>query len=355
MESKNYHAQFSALDSLRGFAAIAVAVFHFSSGGWGGYLAVDFFLVLSGFILSHRYLYKDEKTKPVEFVAHRLARLYPLHLYTLITFIGAWMLSSGGFPAYEDGTIFTLFQQITLTQNVGLNPSGMTWNYPSWSISVEFWINIIFILFISRETKNSTLFLLSLLGLVVIYINTGNLDTHAANYYGVINSGMIRGAASFLLGILAYRIHQRYKNHQGRKAFRFFSYLEAVCLIGVAGILFERDGSQSSLDFIAPYVFMLVVVVFSFEQGGISRFVKMFRYLGTISYSIYLNQITVLLLSTYLADKWHAPGAVLFVQYILVLLVYSHYTYRFIERPLRIKGRDLFSAHAVGRRNMKLL
>lgn len=342
MESEKHQIQFLTLDSLRGFAAIAVAVFHFSAGGWGGYLAVDFFLVLSGFILSHSYLYKPEKTSPAEFIGHRLARLYPLHIYTLVTFACVSLVVAGGLPDYPDGNLFTLLQQITLTHNVGLNPGGMTWNYPSWSISVEFWVNVIFIFFISRNTKNITLALTALFGFILIFLNTGNLDTHAANYYGVINSGMIRGIASFFLGILSYRIYLRYRKYPEGWASRF-TYLEAAALLGVLIVVFARKGNQSSLDFAAPFIFMFVVVIFSFEQGRISKFLRMFSYLGTISYSIYLNQITILLLSVYLANEWRASGTLLFIEYILVLLVYSHFTYRFIERPLRIKGRELFN------------
>jgi peptidoglycan/LPS O-acetylase OafA/YrhL len=350
MGSKDNQTQFSTLDSLRGFAAIAIAVFHFFSG-WGGYLAVDFFLVLSGFVLSHSYLYKYETISPVKFIGHRLARLYPLHIYTLLTFIGATLLVSKGLPSYKDGTLFTLFQQITITHNVGLNPGGMTWNYPSWSISVEFWVNLIFIFFISRETKNIILFLLALFGLVVIYVNTGHLDTHATNYYTFLNSGMIRGVSTFFLGILSYRIYLYYKKYRDSRTLRFISYLETACLIGVSIIVFGRKGDHSGLDFLAPYLFMLVVVVFSFEHGKISKFLKKFSYFGIISYSIYLNQITVLILSKYLLHKLGTPDKLIFAVYILALLVYSHFTYRYIERPLRQKGRNLFSriSHAVTR------
>jgi len=141
---ENTYTKFSALDCLRGIAAIAVGVFHFSPI-WAGYLAVDFFLILSGFILSHRYLYSGTPTSPVDFISHRLARLYHLHIFTLVTFIAAYLLENGVLPAYVDGTFFTFLQQLTLTHNIGLNPSDITYNYPSWSISVEFWVNILFI------------------------------------------------------------------------------------------------------------------------------------------------------------------------------------------------------------------
>ncbi len=180
--------KFETLDTLRGLAALVIAVFHFSSE-WAGYLAVDFFLVLSGFVLSHSYLYKEATISPVKFISHRISRLYPLHLFTLVAFILIYYFVNDALPSYKDGTIFTFIQNLTLTQNIGFNPSKITFNSPSWSISVEFWVNILFVLFVTRKTRSSTLFFIALIGLLVIYGNTGHLDTHSSNYFTFINSG----------------------------------------------------------------------------------------------------------------------------------------------------------------------
>lgn len=335
------HSRFSALDALRGFAAMSIAVFHFSGAGWGGYLAVDFFLVLSGFILAHSYLYRDEPTIPLAFISHRLARLFPLHIFTLLTFVAATLLISGRLPVYPDGNISTFIEQITLTQNVGLNPGGMTWNYPSWSISVEFWVNILFIYFITSETSNILLLAVALIGQLLIAFLTGHLDTHASNYFGVLNSGLVRGLSSFMLGIVCYRIYLRCKNNSDAGIDRLARYLEPLCLIAVLVVVFARNGTHSHLDFLAPLLFMVVVVVFAFERGTLSRLLNRCSYLGVISYSIYLNQVTVLILLRHWLD-WHRFPLVAFLAvYLSVLFAYSHLTYRYIERPLRRTCRDM--------------
>ena len=140
--------RFDALDSLRGVAAVMVALFHVFPF-WAGYLMLDFFFVLSGFILSHSYLYREKAVGPIEFMGHRLARMYPLHVYTLITFALAFYFTQNQLPVYKDGLVYTLFQQLTLTQNVGLHSKGVPWNGPAWSISVEIWLNLLFILYVS--------------------------------------------------------------------------------------------------------------------------------------------------------------------------------------------------------------
>lgn len=341
--------QFSTLDSLRGLAAIVIVIYHHSAVRWGGYLMVDFFLVLSGFILSHNYLYNNIAKTPVEFISHRLSRLYPLHIYTLLTFIVVSVII-GRFPVYPDGNLFTLLQQITLTQNIGLNPHGITWNHPSWSISVELWINIIFILFISKTTRNITLIFASLLCLAVIYRNTGYLDTHYANYrfnifadnyYIVLNSGMLRGLTSFLVGILSYRMYLLYKNDARIK--NYINYIEALCVLGVFALVLGRPIKASHTDMFAPLLFMWVVFIFAFEQGWLSKRLKKISYLGVISYSIYLNQITVLLAYNFVHNRVGTPYALDLLIYLAILIVYSHFTYKYIEWPLRRKGRDLLS------------
>jgi peptidoglycan/LPS O-acetylase OafA/YrhL len=334
--------KFLTLDSLRGIAALTVAIFHFSSD-WAGYLAVDFFLVLSGFILSHSYLYRNNAISTTEFISHRMARLYPLHIFTLIIFIFVSIIIHKHFPYYSDGTIFTLIQNITLTQNIGLNPTEITWNHPSWSISVEFWVNIIFILFITKNTKSSTLFMCALLGLFVIHNNTGHLDTHYANYYGFINSGMIRGVSSFFIGILSYRIFLQYRDNTTIK--KYINYLEIMCIALIMAVVFFRSGKFSQIDFFAPFVFMLVVPVFSIEAGFLSKPLKWFSYLGTISYSIYLNQVAVLLVTESILNKFDTPLAptTALTIFLLNLIIYSHFTYIYIEKPLRTKSRNTLS------------
>lgn len=202
-------------------------------------MAVDFFLVLSGFILSHSYLYNKNKThSPREFICHRIARLYPLHILTLLTFILAATFVNDEFPMQNGDSFFIFMQHLTLTQNIGLNHQGATFNYPSWSISVKFWINIAFILFISRATKNATLFAIALGGLLLLYGKIGHLDANAGNYFDFINSGIVRGLSSFFLGILSYRAYLYYQFDIRIK--KHCTYLEILCLAALIVVIFVR-------------------------------------------------------------------------------------------------------------------
>jgi peptidoglycan/LPS O-acetylase OafA/YrhL len=332
--------RFEALDACRGIAALAIAIYHFLPR-WGGYLAVDFFFILSGFVLARTYLYRDSPIGLREFTGRRLARLYPYHLFTLLVFLLLQLFSGRGLPSYEDGTFVTFLQQTTLTHNIGLNPKGLTWNYPSWSVSVEFWVNILFALFITRNSRTSMLLILPVIGLGVIYVNTGHLETQADNYFGFLNSGMVRGLFEFLLGVLTYRIYLQIRGNEIWKANQ--TPIEMLAVTGLLFVLFARDGKLSVLDFGAPFVFMLVVAVFAGDSGCLSRRMKGLKYLGTISYSLYLNQVIVLTLVWQwlpaIRDSTYARLAF----FLLVLVIVSHFTYRFVERPLRTKIRSWFA------------
>jgi peptidoglycan/LPS O-acetylase OafA/YrhL len=136
------------LTALRFFAAMWVIAYQF----WPtlgsdrplvlakGYLGVDLFFVLSGFILCHVYLrpYGERRFSYREFLWARLARIYPTHIVTLIG-LGALVYLGSRFGASPGGNVLvwpSLPAQLTLTQAWGLAPLG-GWNHPAWSISAE--------------------------------------------------------------------------------------------------------------------------------------------------------------------------------------------------------------------------
>ena len=348
--------KFLALDGLRGIAAVAVAIFHFYTN-WAGYLAVDFFLVLSGFVLSHNYLYRDTPIGFADFLSRRIARLYPLHIFTLITWTGAFYMASGGMPEFKDGNLSTLLQNLTMLHNVGLNPQDISWNGPSWSISVEFWLNILFILCIFRTTSSIALLLFAIAGLAVIYFQTGHLFVSNINYFYVFNSGLIRGMVSFFLGILAYRAWLVCRENE--RLYQLMPWLEIPCIAAVVFVVMYRDHVHSSIDMFVPFVCWATVVVFACERGMLSILFSRLRYLGEISYSVYLNHWTVIWVMIYvirhiLHEEVQIPPSLnLFYIYIVALLIYSHLTYQYVEKPLRARYRNALPEFLARRRESK--
>lgn len=329
-QPQNNKTYFHALDGLRGIAAIAVALFHWLLS-FAGFLAVDFFLVLSGFILAHRYLYSERQVGAGRFVLSRIARLYPMHLFGLLSYAVVYTLLAGSIPRYPDGTLFTFVQQLTMTHNIGLNPHGQTWNVQSWSISVEFWLNLAFICWVRRSTSSLGLLMMSIAGLVIIHGMSGGIDTTYQNYFQVINSGLLRGWSSFVLGVLAYRgwLWAREQEWQHLT----IALAELIAILCVLALFFGRGESMKPMQIFAPLVFAAVVTLFALERGLLARLFASCQWLGTISYSIYLNHLVVLMLVDTGLKGFGMSHTALTPIYLGGLLVYSMATYRWIELP----------------------
>lgn len=147
-----------SLTTARGLAAWLVVLYHIRSGaaGWAphwamavagkGYLAVDFFFLLSGFVIyltAHRALLRDRGAAVPAFLARRFARIYPLYavMLALAVLFAAVLRATGR----DDGNYpwSELPLHIAMMQNWGFTPA-LSWNHPAWSISTEFAAYLLF-------------------------------------------------------------------------------------------------------------------------------------------------------------------------------------------------------------------
>ena len=136
--------RFFALDSLRGICAIMVAIYHFSTISYlaavpfikNGFLFVDFFFVLSGFVIASSYGDRLRSGFSISrFMFLRFSRLFPLHVFVLCLYLP--IATIGGYSA-SDFWVTALLLQAFSSGQLG------NWNPPSWSISAEVWTYLIF-------------------------------------------------------------------------------------------------------------------------------------------------------------------------------------------------------------------
>ena len=151
--------RFNVLDSFRGLCAICVVLYHLNLPGSfselnffnSSSLFVSFFFVLSGFVLAHSYINKDITFK--FFFWGRVFRIFPLHLSMLILMLifqcakliveyNGFHFSEGAFSG--DNKISEIIPNVLLLQSWLPFFSSHSFNAPSWSISVEFYIYILF-------------------------------------------------------------------------------------------------------------------------------------------------------------------------------------------------------------------
>lgn len=376
----------NSLTSVRGIAAILIVIHHFSKGllpFWGdqlasytfliknSYLCVDFFFVLSGFILAHVYLKsfnsgvikKDYKS----FIFSRFSRIYPLHLLTLLFLVGLeilrliyfmWLSSHNPSqltnsdlrpPFSENYSLISLLMNIVMLQAFDLiNPplfdQNTYWNQPAWSISAEWCIYLIvpFLLCFLWQKKaflNGLIYGLALILFCLIF-KSGKLDLP-----GILS--IVRCGAECTIGILTYQVYQSNIFQEKFKQ----DWLGIMAFLSIILIMHFNQGITLILPFVS--IFLLSC---SFNEQFINKFLssKMMFFLGTISYSIYMVHW---LIQDLIRTAWklifhqsfgteltvnQATGIIIIL--VGLVIICSTLTYYLLELPLREKLKKTYFA-----------
>ena len=349
-----------SLTALRGIAALLVVVFHYDGimghlvpHDWTrfvarGYLWVDFFFVLSGFVICHVYgpWFTDRVTRPAwqSYVAARFARLYPLHLFSLLLLVAlAWAMQSFWPDVARLSKLHRMLDPATLPAHLLLGHAmGMTdrltWNYVSWSIAAEWWTYLIAVgLFpLLNRGRRWRAWLAACVCLVALYLLAARAGRGRLNVSS--DYGYLRCLFEFTIGICVYRAYR----------------------VGAGASLLGRDASFVALSALvigllhgAPHdlllvpAFALLILGAAYNQGRARWFLNLapLRFLGDISYSVYMVHVfwmTVLWLGfVHWAHKPAKFGLSLPVLYLwlfvllAVLLPSAALTYRYAELPAR--------------------
>ena len=344
------------LTSLRFFAALAVLLLHFfrledsapaaevagrpvreallSTAGFlsNAHLAVDFFFVLSGFVLAHVYVPKLAAGRfgYGEFLRRRVARLVPLHLATLAAFLGLFWLATLAGRGPKDAAHFdaaALPFQLTLTHAWGFC-ERLTFNGPSWSISAEWAAYLAFpaVVWLLTKVRPAVSLALSAAWFLAWQhgLDGGPLTSRTADF------GVLRIAAEFPLGVAAWRAFDA-----GLRSGRGAVVLAAAGAVAVwAGMHFGRPAA-------AVFGFAAVIAgVAAADRAGRLRWLsaRPLVHGGEISYSIYMTHALVQVVLDRAAGPLLDSGRATLADGLLLAgvaatLVVSHLSYRWIEKP----------------------
>jgi peptidoglycan/LPS O-acetylase OafA/YrhL len=300
---------FRVLDSWRGIAALLVALFHLNLYSVvysldfvrNAYLFVDFFFVLSGFVITHSYADRLGTTEGLRsFAIRRFARLWPLHVVVLLAFIameGAKaVLASRGASFYLPpftgaNALDTIPLNLIFAQSFGL-VNNLTWNPPSWSVCAEFWTYLVFAFVVFASSKWLGRVRFAAIGLIVALLAASFLILVLFAKRGMdatYDLGFVRCLYGFLVGHLTYRLFRIVSTSGFRPGLLEWAVLMTI----VAYVSLVGHGS---LSFLAPLVFAVAVFAFAFESGPVSHLMsnKANDWLGRISYSIYMWQAFII-------------------------------------------------------------
>lgn len=332
--------RFEALDAWRGLAALAVALYRLEADGHfyvldfvrNSWLFVDFFFVLSGFVIAFAYLDRIEDTRStLKFTLRRFGRLWPLHIAMLLAFVGleATHLMKGE-PAFEGAKApWTILPEIALAHGLGV--TGLTdWNSPSWSISTEFWTYLVFaalVLGFRRQMALAATAVVVLSLAVLVGVSTTGMDV-------TFDYGFLRCLAGFFTGVLTLIVWRAVKD---RIVLPAPTLMEIAMLMAI--IVFVSAAGETWLSFAAPFVFAPAVLVFAFQRGALSQalLTRPMQALGEWSYAIYMTAYFIaLFFNLKLVPRFpDAPMDAVAIAYLACVLVASWLAYRFIETPTR--------------------
>jgi len=312
-----------------------------------GYLGVETFFILSGFILSHVYLEAagEKRFRYGGFLWARMARVYPLHLVTLFGMIGLG-LAAGVAGLSIDGSLTdwrSLPANLTLTHAWGLAP-GSAFNHPSWSISAEWaaYLGFPAFAFVSWRMRNRPLLATALaaafaLGLYAVFQPLAGYSLTEATF----RWGALRIVPCFALGCALYLIHRR----------GGIPFAGPVALISGAAVLASASlGLWDAFTVLAAGGLILGLGSLDNARAGVLGS-RLGVYLGEISYSIYMVFAPVLLLMTNVAAR--LTGAddkrfhiIVWLAVVAAIPVTAMVTYHLVERPARKALRGLVDRRA---------
>jgi peptidoglycan/LPS O-acetylase OafA/YrhL len=348
-----------ALTSVRGIAAWMVVLYHIRLSIAGlprawedvfakGYLAVDFFFLLSGFVIWLTYgerLREGGVGAIADFWKRRIARIYPLHLFMLSTAVLlALALAATGRHDPAQFPVAELPLHLALLQSWGLT-DALAWNDPAWSISAELAAYLLFPLLawaIDWRRVPTPAILAAIAAFLLIL--AGVMARAGAPHLGweIASFGVLRCLTEFSAGTAICALWLRWAERPIVPAL-IAAALASVLLLGwVTGTLGELVA--------VPFGFAALLLVFALTSGlrGNPLDWAPLHALGEISYATYLSHFLLFFVFKLLmVDDASAIAPVLIALYLALVLAASVSLYAFVERPAQkaINGTKRSAAH----------
>lgn len=347
------------LTSLRGIAAwwvvfyhtrefldeyVGLPIQHFLANG---FLAVDLFFIMSGFVIYLNYNSKVSVQNPssvLYFMSKRFARVYPLHLFTLLLYISVPVILFATNritelpPRYDLGAFAANF---FLIDTWGLTADA-TWNIPSWSISAEWFSYLLFpviaFALLAAPTVWRMLAVMAATGCAV------GLYFHATGYQSLgddlVGSANIRCALQFIIGCVIGKLYTGMSLQSIRPSLQYIFLLAGIGILSLAIWGGVRD------YIVAPAAFIFIVIALTSAENLISKILLLppLIYLGDISYSTYMIHYIFRDYFKYLFVKTEGVASLpAYGLLILAIFAASAICYKLVEVPAQKYLNNVFS------------
>ncbi|MCI1683119.1 MAG: acyltransferase [Bacteroides sp.] len=365
---------YEILDGLRGVAAMMVIVFHLFEAHSGGnhliqlinhgYLAVDFFFMLSGFVIGYAYDDRWKKMTLGTFFKRRIIRLHPMVIMGSI--IGAALFffqSSPCYPAMHDVKVSTVLWVMLLGATLLPLPVNMDirgWtemhplNGPAWSLYYEYIANILYGLFIRRFSKTMLSILVFLAACATLHLcltaPSGDIVGGWSLTWEQQYVGFVRLTYPFFAGLLLSRFGKLI--HIKRGAFWVCSLFIVVILIvpRIGG----ADAYWTNGLYEAFCIICLFPLIVSMGAGGnvTGKSARVCKFLGDLSYPIYITHYPLIYVYTAYVCNHHlsiTDAIPYMVLTVIGAIVLAYACLKLYDEPVRewLKKRFLMKKKAL--------
>ncbi|MDB5258652.1 MAG: acyltransferase [Chitinophagaceae bacterium] len=307
------------LDGLRGVAALIVVIFHILEAHSTshldlminhGYLAVDFFFLLSGFVIGYAYDDRWNKMTVGDFFKRRLVRLQPLVIMGMI--IGAicfYFQASNYWPMIAQTPVWQMLLVMLLGFTMLPLPVSMDirgWaelhplDGPAWSLFYEYIANILYALFVRKFSTTLLTILVLLAGAALIHLGLSNPYGDVIGGWSLdatqIHIGMVRMLYPFFAGLLLFRIGKLLNiKHAFLLSGILLVIVFAIPRVGGSEQLW-MNGLYDSLSIILIFPLIVFIAASGDVMGKTSSGIC--NFLGKISYSVYITHYPIIYIYT---------------------------------------------------------
>ncbi|RKS14183.1 acyltransferase [Flavobacterium sp. 120] len=292
---------FEILDGLRGIAALSIVLFHFMEIVYQpsknfiahGFLAVDFFFCLSGFVIAYAYHQERiEKMGIAAFFKTRLIRLHPLVVFGSVLGLLAFLFDpfSSHPETYETGKLILIFLASVFLIPFPAMPDryfnlfGL--NAPAWSLFWEYVANILYALFLYKLSRRSLFLLTILAGAGLCFVSYRAGGSLLGGWNGeTFWDGAARISYSFLVGMLIFRSNWIIKSKLG--------FISLSVLLMLAFLIPFTEWNWLTEPLVVLFYFPLLIALgagATLKQG----FRKLCIFSGKISYPLYMTHYAVM-------------------------------------------------------------
>ncbi|MBT33788.1 MAG: acyltransferase [Thalassobius sp.] len=350
---------FPILDGLRGIAALIVVVFHLCEAHATshfdqlinhGYLAVDFFFVLSGFVIGYAYDDRWGKITVGDFFKRRLIRLQPMVIAGSI--VGAacfYFQASNYWPMIAKTPVWEMLIVMVIGCTLIPIPKSMDirgWQEmhpldgPAWSLFFEYIGNILYALFVRKFSNTLLAILVFLCGAMLIHLTVTSPNGDIIGGWSIdptqLYIGFTRLMYPFFSGLLLYRLVKPGKMKHGF----LLSAILIVIVLAVPRIGGKENVWQNGLYDALNIIITFPIIVFIGASGELKGNFqkKICKFLGDISYPIYITHYPLIYIYTAWAKDNKVPleeGLPLASMVFIAALALAYVSLKFYDEPVR--------------------